>query len=122
MWQELDTVGPYGTYRGAEVAPDGARVAVHRHDVTGGDVWVIEPPPRGVRRLTFEPSTTTRCRSGRPTGTRGLPLNMNPLTIETAVLTAPRPRYCALSTAKLAAAGIVMPPWQDALRRYLSLP
>lgn len=47
------------------------------------------------------------------------PLNMQPLTLESAALAAPRPRYCALSTAKLAAAGIVMPTWQDALRRYL---
>jgi dTDP-4-dehydrorhamnose reductase len=32
---------------------------------------------------------------------------------------AARPHYCALSNAKLAAAGILMPPWQDALARYL---
>jgi dTDP-4-dehydrorhamnose reductase len=50
----------------------------------------------------------------------GVPLRMKPLTLETAALKAPRPRYCALSPAKLARAGIVMPPWQDALRRYLS--
>jgi dTDP-4-dehydrorhamnose reductase len=41
------------------------------------------------------------------------------LTLETANLVAPRPRYCALSPAKLAAAGIVMPTWEEALRRYL---
>jgi dTDP-4-dehydrorhamnose reductase len=50
-----------------------------------------------------------------------LPLRMKPLTLETANLVAPRPRYCALSPAKLAAAGIVMPTWQDALRRHLSI-
>jgi dTDP-4-dehydrorhamnose reductase len=33
---------------------------------------------------------------------------------------APRPKYCALSNARLRAAGIDMPPWQDALARYLS--
>ena len=33
---------------------------------------------------------------------------------------AARPQYCALSNAKLAAAGFAMPSWQDALRRYLS--
>lgn len=49
----------------------------------------------------------------------GRPLNATPLTLATAKLMAPRPRYCALSPARLAAAGIVMPPWQDALRRYL---
>ncbi len=50
----------------------------------------------------------------------GCPLRMKPMTLESAALTAPRPRYCALSPAKLAAAGIVMPPWQDALGRYLA--
>ncbi len=36
-------------------------------------------------------------------------------------LKAPRPRYCALNNAKLAAAGFPMPPWQDALRRWLAI-
>lgn len=49
----------------------------------------------------------------------GLPLRMQPVTLETAGLRAPRPRYCALSNAKLASIGIVMPTWQDALARYL---
>jgi dTDP-4-dehydrorhamnose reductase len=35
-------------------------------------------------------------------------------------LKAPRPQYSALSTAKLAAAGFVMPSWQDALRRWIA--
>jgi dTDP-4-dehydrorhamnose reductase len=34
-------------------------------------------------------------------------------------LPAARPAYCALSNAKLAAAAVVMPTWQDALREYL---
>jgi dTDP-4-dehydrorhamnose reductase len=34
-------------------------------------------------------------------------------------LKAARPQYCALSNDKLRAIGIDMPPWQDALRRYL---
>ena len=33
-------------------------------------------------------------------------------------LRATRPRYCALSTEKLLAAGIAMTTWQEALRRY----
>ena len=35
-------------------------------------------------------------------------------------LLAPRPQYAALDNAKLAAAGIPMPTWQDALQRYVS--
>jgi dTDP-4-dehydrorhamnose reductase len=50
----------------------------------------------------------------------GLPFTPKEMTLESAALRAPRPRYCALSNAKLAAAGIPMPAWQDALRRHLS--
>jgi dTDP-4-dehydrorhamnose reductase len=35
------------------------------------------------------------------------------------VLPAARPQYCALANAKLRAAGIVMPSWQDALAQYV---
>ena len=35
-------------------------------------------------------------------------------------LRAPRPRFCALANAKLAAAGFAMPPWQDAVRRWIT--
>lgn len=34
---------------------------------------------------------------------------------------APRPAYCALSNDKLAAAGVAMPTWQDAVARYARL-
>ena len=49
----------------------------------------------------------------------GLPARIQPITLEQAVLKASRPKYCALSNARLAAAGVPMPPWQDALRRHL---
>jgi dTDP-4-dehydrorhamnose reductase len=52
----------------------------------------------------------------------GVPLHLRPITLETATLKAPRPRYCALSNAKLAAIGITLPTWQDALARYLREP
>jgi dTDP-4-dehydrorhamnose reductase len=35
-------------------------------------------------------------------------------------LRAMRPQYCALSNAKLSGLGIVMPAWQDALRRHIT--
>ena len=49
----------------------------------------------------------------------GVTWKMKPLTLGTVSLTAPRPRFCAMSPAKLAASGIVMPRWDDALDRYL---
>lgn len=50
----------------------------------------------------------------------GLDPIVRPITLETAALRAPRPKYCALSNAKLDAAGIEMPSWQDALRRFVA--
>jgi dTDP-4-dehydrorhamnose reductase len=47
------------------------------------------------------------------------PLNMVPMSLETAALKARRPKYSALSTAKLQSTGISMPDWKDALARYL---
>jgi dTDP-4-dehydrorhamnose reductase len=42
------------------------------------------------------------------------------MTVDQMPLRVPRPRYCALSTKKLAAAGFAMPTWQDGLERWLS--
>jgi dTDP-4-dehydrorhamnose reductase len=42
-------------------------------------------------------------------------------TMAEAGLAASRPRYCALDNARLAAAGFLMPPWQQALRRWLAV-
>jgi dTDP-4-dehydrorhamnose reductase len=47
------------------------------------------------------------------------PANLRPITLETVSLRARRPRYSALECARLRAAGIPMPTWQDALGRYL---
>ena len=41
------------------------------------------------------------------------------VTLEAAGLRAARPRYCALSNEGLAAVGVRMPTWQDAVRRHL---
>jgi dTDP-4-dehydrorhamnose reductase len=46
--------------------------------------------------------------------------NLVPVTMDQIKLKAPRPRYCALSVAKLTATGFAMPAWQDALRRWLA--
>ena len=49
----------------------------------------------------------------------GIELRMRALTLETASLRAKRPRYCAMSNAKLAAAGIRLRPWEEALEEFL---
>jgi dTDP-4-dehydrorhamnose reductase len=49
-----------------------------------------------------------------------VPPRLVPMTMDQARLGARRPRYCALSTKKLAAAGFQMPSWREALRRWLA--
>jgi dTDP-4-dehydrorhamnose reductase len=49
-----------------------------------------------------------------------LPAQLEPVTMDQVRLKAPRPRYCALSNAKLAAAGFPMPHWTDALARWIA--
>ena len=50
----------------------------------------------------------------------GRPLRMKPISLQTIQLASPRPRYSALSNARLLALGYRMPTWQDALRRFLT--
>ena len=65
----LDTPGPPGVYRGMEVSPDGKRIAVHRHDSSGGDIVAIEP--RGsVTSLTFDASRHNSSPVWSPNGDR----------------------------------------------------
>ena len=49
----------------------------------------------------------------------GVEAKLLPVEVASMRLRAERPRYCALSSRKLAAAGFQMPSWEDALARYL---
>ncbi len=48
----------------------------------------------------------------------GVTPHLTPMSMADATFRAERPQFCALSNRKLLAAGIAMPTWQDALRRY----
>ena len=50
----------------------------------------------------------------------GVEAQLVPVRLADVPMRARRPRFCALSNAKLASAGITMPTWQDALRRHLA--
>jgi dTDP-4-dehydrorhamnose reductase len=56
----------------------------------------------------------------RQLGPGGIAPKLVPVPMADANLKAQRPMYCALSNAKLAAAGVAMPAWQDAVARYVS--
>jgi dTDP-4-dehydrorhamnose reductase len=45
---------------------------------------------------------------------------LDPITMDQVRMKAPRPRFCALATDKIAAAGFPMPAWQDAISRWLA--
>jgi len=67
--QILESLGPSGAYRGVDVSPDTKRIAVHRHDPKGGDIWVIEP--RGSEtHLTFDASRHNSMPVWSPDGSR----------------------------------------------------
>jgi dTDP-4-dehydrorhamnose reductase len=46
--------------------------------------------------------------------------SLKPISVNDVSLPAPRPQFAALSNEKLARAGYSMPPWQDAIARYLA--
>ena len=54
---------------------------------------------------------------GRQLGRDG---QLIPISVADVQLHAARPKFCALSNAKLASVGIAMPTWQDALSRHLA--
>jgi Tol biopolymer transport system component len=51
----LETIGEPGTYRGVDLSSEG-RLLVHRHDASGGDIFVVESAAAPMRRLTFDAS------------------------------------------------------------------
>jgi Tol biopolymer transport system component len=66
--QNLEVVGPAAAYRGIEASPDTKRIAVHRHDANGGDIYVLEP--RGSEtHLTFDASQHNSAPVWSPDGT-----------------------------------------------------
>src|SRR5207244_2967073 len=52
----IETVGTAAPYIGPDLSPDGKRIAVHRHEGDGGDVWLLESGPNAGNRLTGDGS------------------------------------------------------------------
>jgi dTDP-4-dehydrorhamnose reductase len=51
---------------------------------------------------------------------RAASARIEPVAFQSVPMKAKRPQYCALSNAKLRAAGVEMPEWRDALRRFVA--
>jgi dTDP-4-dehydrorhamnose reductase len=81
---------------------DGAAPSGLYHVVNSGMTTWLELAKEIGRQLVIEP-------------------DLVPVKVADVKLKARRPQYAALSNGKLAGLGITMPPWQDALQRYLSV-
>jgi serine/threonine protein kinase len=66
----IESVGAPGAYLGPDISPDGKRIAVHRHDGTGGDVWLVEAVGGKTSRLTFDASQESSSPIWSPDGSR----------------------------------------------------
>ena len=68
--KELEEAGQPGAYLGVAISPDEKRIAVHRHDGLGGDIWVFNPPRVTPLRLTFDASQDNSSPIWSPDGNR----------------------------------------------------
>jgi eukaryotic-like serine/threonine-protein kinase len=71
MGKLVEAFGALGGYRGVDVSPDGKRIAVHRHDSNGGDIWLFESARREtMSRFTFDATQDNSSPIWSPDGSR----------------------------------------------------
>jgi serine/threonine protein kinase/Tol biopolymer transport system component len=68
--QRSAPLGTTGGYAGVDLAPDGKRFAVHRHEGTGGDNWIFDLAEGRMQRLTFDTDQHNSNPIWSPDGTR----------------------------------------------------
>jgi Tol biopolymer transport system component len=54
--RSVGIAGPRGPYRGIDLAPDDSRIAAHRHEGDGGDIWLTDLARGTTARFTFDAS------------------------------------------------------------------
>jgi dTDP-4-dehydrorhamnose reductase len=90
-------------------------------DVVAATAGVLDRRPTpGVYHCVNQGVTTWLGVAEEAARLLGMSAEIVPVKVADVRMTARRPQYCALSGDKLAAAGIVLPSWQDALARYLA--
>lgn len=77
--------------------------------------------PVGVYHCVSSGWTTWAQLAGEVASALGVPARVRAVLMREMPMRARRPLRCALSNAKLASVGIIMPDWQDMLRRYLAV-
>ena len=90
-------------------------------DLATALLQLIEGGARGLVHAVNAGSTSWFGFAGEIVRQLGIAADLEPITTETAARPAPRPRFSTLDTARLVELiGAPLPPWQDALARYLA--
>jgi Tol biopolymer transport system component len=66
----IGTMGPAAVYRGVSLSPDGLRVAAHRHDGDGGDIWLTDVKQKLPSRFTLDARQENQSPAWSPGGDR----------------------------------------------------
>jgi len=91
----------------------------HVDDVAAATAALLRTaPPHGLYHCVGSGHATWLEVATALAGELGVAPGVRGITLDELNLRAPRPRFCALSNRKLAAAGIEMPHWRDAVARY----
>src|SRR5438093_895962 len=88
---------------------------------SGATASACSRAPHGIYHAVNSGATTWHALAQEAARILGLQAELVPVRVADAPMRAKRPQYCALSNARLASAGFVMPRWDDALRRYLDV-
>jgi Tol biopolymer transport system component len=68
--KKLDSLADRAGWAGVDLSPNGKRVATHRHDADGGDVWIFEPGQTMPAKFTFDAAQDNSAPIWSPDGTR----------------------------------------------------
>ena len=91
----------------------------HVHDVAAATAALLRAAPaHGLYHCVGSGHATWFEVATALAGELGVEPTIRGVTLDELELRAPRPRFCALSNRKLAAAGVEMPHWRDAVARY----
>jgi dTDP-4-dehydrorhamnose reductase len=90
------------------------------HDLAPTVIQLCDQGARGIVHATNSGDCTWYEFAKEIMRMSGLPAAVKPVSTAEFPRPARRPAYSVLSAASLAAHGIQMPSWQDALRRYLA--
>jgi Tol biopolymer transport system component len=68
--KKLDQLADAAGWTGVSLSPNGKRVAVHRHEADGGDVWIFEPGQAMPAKFTFDATQDSSAPVWTPDGTQ----------------------------------------------------